>query len=100
MRSYLNIQMDLNHWGLERMTGLEPATPGLGSQYSTIELHPRKRLMIIAVGVDEVQMIRASNPPVLFSRKRTLAKPEGGYAKTSIVGSLVRFGFLCEEGSG
>lgn len=26
---------------LERMTGLEPATAGLGSQYSTIELHPQ-----------------------------------------------------------
>jgi hypothetical protein len=25
---------------VERMTGLEPATAGLGSQYSTIELHP------------------------------------------------------------
>jgi hypothetical protein len=36
---------------MERETGIEPATNGLGSRYSTIELLPHGKLRIVRVNV-------------------------------------------------
>jgi hypothetical protein len=41
--------------GLERETGIEPATNGLGSRYSTIELLPLRRKLYPARPVSRVQ---------------------------------------------
>ena len=38
---------------LERETGIEPATNGLGSRYSTIELLPLRSLLYLSVEIDK-----------------------------------------------
>ena len=48
---------------MERETGIEPATNGLGSRYSTIELLPHGELRIVRVNViaKEEQDLRVIN---------------------------------------
>jgi hypothetical protein len=53
---------------LERETGIEPATNGLGSRYSTIELLPHGELRIVRVNAmaeeeQDLRVIRAAIEP-------------------------------------
>ena len=60
--------------GLERETGIEPATNGLGSRYSTIELLPLSSKIILPVNSASLECllkVRQQVAPVLDADRDT-----------------------------
>src|SRR5208282_1521828 len=86
---------------LERATGFEPATFGLGSQHSTAELHPQRgaRRLLASSRLRLAEPVKTSTRPLGYSHSWVRALSGRDYACLSTSRLIRRFNLGADSGA-